>query len=964
MNSLTPRRRIAGLPLLALAAATCLMPVHSAAQEREQAAEVQIEPSTVTGWNFPVYDIPADPAVRFGTLDNGLKYAIMRNATPQNEVVLRMRYDVGFIDELDGELNAAHFIEHMAFNGSTNVPEGEMIKLLEREGLKFGADTNASTGFDETIYKLALPRNDERLIDTGLMLMREIGSELTITQGAVDRERGILQSEIQTRNSYQARNARTSFELLAPDTLYATRYPGPDGAGPTATVTAEQLRAMYERYYRPDNATLVIVGDVDPDMIEAKIQERFADWQKPEEPLFVTDVGMINFERAPAATNFVDPAIDYIVEITRQSPYVERPTTVAEARRAFQIGVASQVINRRLRKLALSPESPVLRAGMRIADFQDVAVHAGVTVYAREDRWDEALAAGEQEIRRALEYGFTASEITEALTNLDTALKNGAERQATRPSATLANSLITTLSDERPFVTPATRYDVFQQIRPELTAEAVHATFRQAFTGSGPLILVASKAPVEGGKDAILEAYEAAQEVAVTAPVEEATSDFAYTDFGTPGTVVADERIEDLGFRALTFDNNVRLNLKPTDFKDNEVRFHVRIGAGELGYGLDQPGATMMLNSVYGLAGLEQHGFEELRRILAGRNVSLGIASATDHFHAAGTTKAADFERQMEVTAAYLTAPGYRPEAGARWNAIIPPFIAQTDASPINVFRNEVRRVIAGGDKRFGTLDEQELLGLTLNDLRAAVAPGLEQGAIEIAVVGDFEEQQVIDAAARTFGALPERPEALRDYPDARQVSFPEDRSLRTLYHKGEADQGLVHVAWPTDDDDNHKEEITGQLAAAIISLRLTEKLREELGATYSPEAYSSMSSVFDGFGYLGALAIVEPSKQALAFDAIDEIAAEMRDTAVDDDLLARARNPLVERIAKRRRENSYWVGALESAQLRADRLDRIRRYEPLLREITAADIQAFAQRYLAAEGVLRIAVVPEGSGE
>ena len=317
----------------------------------------------------------------------------------------------------------------------------------------------------------------------------------------------------------------------------------------------------------------------------------------------------------------------------------------------------------------------------------------------------------------------------------------------------------------------------------------------------------------------------------------------------------------------------------------------------------------------------------------------------------------------MEVTAAYLTAPGYRPEAEARWNAIIPPFISQTDASPINVFRNEVRRVIAAGDERFGTLDEQELLGLTLEDLRAAVAPGLEQGAIEIAVVGDFEEQQVIDAVARTFGALPERPEALRDYPEARQVSFAQDRSLRTLYHKGEADQGLVHVAWPTDDDDDHKAEITGQLAAAVISLRLTEKLREELGATYSPEAYSSMSNVFDGFGYLGALAIVEPSKQALAFDAIDEIAAEMRDIAVDDDLLARARNPLVERIAKQRRENSYWVGALESAQLRADRLDRIRRYEPLLREITAADIQAFARRYLTAEGVLRVAVVPEGSG-
>ena len=964
MTSFTSRRRIAGLPLLALALATCALPARGEAQDTAPPAEVTLEPSTVTGWNFPVYDIPADPAVRFGTLANGMKYAILRNTTPQNEVVLRMRYDVGFIDELEGELNAAHFIEHMAFNGSTNVPEGEMVKLLERGGLKFGADTNASTGFDQTVYKLALPRNDESLIDTGLMLMREIGSELTITQGAVDRERGILQSEIQTRNSFLARNARASYALLAPDTLYPTRYPGPAGAEPTATVTAEQLRAMYERYYRPDNATLVVVGDIEPAMIEAKIRERFADWQRPAKPLFVTDVGAIDFKRAPAAANFVDPSIDYLVEITRQSPFVKRPTTVAEARRAFQIRLASQVINRRLQKLALAPDTAVLRGGMQIADFQDIAVHSSITIYARDDRWAEALAVGEQEIRRALEYGFTPGEITEALTNLDATLKNAADRQATRPSVTLADGLVATLSDERPFVTPATRYEVFERLRPELSPEAVHATFKQAFTGSGPLILVASKTPVEGGEEAILAAYEAAQEVAVTAPVEAATADFAYTDFGTPGTVVKDQRVEDLGFRALTFDNNVRLNLKQTDFKDNEIRFHVRIGSGELGYGLDQPGASMMLNSVYPLAALDAHDFEELRRILAGQTITLGLATATDHFHTAGTTKAEDFERQMEVSAAYLTAPGYRPEAEARWQAIIPPYIAQLDASPISVFRNRVPRTLADGDKRFGALSEDELLGLTLADLRAAVSPGLDQGPIEIIVVGEFEEQQVIDAVARTFGALPKRPDALRDYPEARRITFAQDRSLQTLYHKGAADQGLVHVAWPTDDDDDHKEEVTGQLAAAVLNLRLTEKLREELGATYSPQAFSSMSSVFDGFGYLGALAIVEPSKQGMVFDAIDAIAAELQAAPVDDDLLARARNPLVETLAKDRRENTYWIGALESAQLRADRLDRVRDYGPLLSAITPADIQAFARRYLAADAALRIAIVPQASGE
>ena len=238
------RRALLALPLLALAISP---PGH--AQETEAATR---QASATTGWGLPIYDIAPDASVRYGMLPNGLRYAILRNTTPEKAVVIRFGFDVGWVDEEDDELGLAHFIEHMAFNGSTKIPEGEMIKLLEREGLAFGADTNASTGFEETIYKLDLPRNDPALLDTALMLMRETASELTIAPEAVDRERGVIQSETRTRNTYAIRRIKHYLKFIAPQTRYSARFRA-DGTNENIdSAPAERLKELYARYYRPD----------------------------------------------------------------------------------------------------------------------------------------------------------------------------------------------------------------------------------------------------------------------------------------------------------------------------------------------------------------------------------------------------------------------------------------------------------------------------------------------------------------------------------------------------------------------------------------------------------------------------------------------------------------------------------------------------------------------------------------
>ena len=952
------RRELLALPLLA-------MPLSAYAGTPEGAPGTATTPATAqtgsTDWGTPIYDIPADPAVRFGRLPNGMKYAVMRNATPQNTVAVRMGYDVGWIDEMDSELGLAHFIEHMAFNGSTNVPEGEMVKLLEREGLAFGADTNASTSFEETIYKLDLPRNDPALIGTALMLMRETASELTLAPEAIDRERGILQSETRTRNSFMMRRIKDYFTFTGPNSRFAQRF-RPEGTEQVvANAPAETIRGLYSRYYRPDNATLVVVGDIDPATIEAEIVSRFGNWAAPAAPIERVNKGQVDFKRKAAADIFVDPAVPYIITIDRLTPWEKRPETVAEFRDGLLAAIGTAILNRRFETIANSAEAPIISGQASGSDYFDIARQASLTIQAKEGEWQKALTVGEQEWRRAVEHGFGPAELAEQIANFELALRTAAEQAGTRRNVGLAEKILQTAADEDLFVTPQTAFDMFNRLKPELTVDAVNTVFRERFSlETEPLIHVSSKEDIAGGEKAILADYNASRATAVAAPEFGAAASFAYSDFGTPGTVVSDTVIADLGIRSVRFANNVMLNLKTTDFEDGKLRWQMRLGSGQLAMPRDRMAESLFFTVGSAGGGLGKHSFDQLQQILAGRNVAYGLQSGTDSTSASGTTTMADLPLQMQLTAAYVSDPGYRPESLTRWNALIPPFMAQIDATPQGVGQFQIPSIISSGDPRFGVPPESELKAVTIENVKQVMAAQLASAPIEISVVGDIDEAQVIAAVAASFGALPQREAKLSDTSAARKVSFRADKTPVTLYHRGAPDQGLIQVYWPTDDNTDQAETVTMSLLAQVMELKLLEKIREELGATYSPSAASDMSDTFTDFGSLSTTVIVTPEQSDEVFAAIDEIAASLRDKPVDDDLLNRARKPLLERIVLSRRENGYWLGVAGEAQLRPDKLDRVRKYEALLNAVTSAALQTAARKYLGADKELRISVMHE----
>ena len=914
-------------------------------------------PPATDGWGVATSDVPADPAVRMGTLANGMKYAVMRNATPKGAASVRLHFDFGSIGEGDKERGLAHFIEHMAFNGTTNVAEGEMVKILERQGLKFGPDTNAQTGFDSTMYLLDLPEADAARIDTALFLMREVASELKVDPAAVDRERGVILGERRSRDSFQLNQIIDQLGFQVPGTPYPNRLPiGTEEVLKTAS--ADTMRALYRRYYRPENATLVFVGDVDPAAIEAQIKAKFADWKAVGPAGAPLPRGSVDLKRAAAVDTFVDPAVATTVNLTIMRPWEDPADTSAERQRALVESIGNAIFSRRLTKLVNAPGSPLLVAVAGTAGWDEAALTSSVTVAAKDGAWSDALSVAEQELRRALEHGFTQAELKRQLIENMTAVRTAAEQAGTRTSGALAGGIVGTIDEQRFVTTPAWRLAFFNQVAPAITLDRVNAEFRRQWQGSAPLIHVSDKQAINTA--ALTAAFAASAKVAVAKPDEESALAFAYDSFGAPGKVVEDKRIDDLGIRTVRFANNVRLNIKKTDFEAGRVRFSVRMAGGQLALPKDKPGLNAMLSILSTVSATSKHSLEDIKQVLAGKVVSAGTQVGADAFIAGGATTPADLALQMKLSAAYLTDPGFRPEAAGQWVNAVPVIDKQLDAQPQSVFQTRLPAILAGNDWRFGVPKAATLAQRNFDEARTTLTPLLGSAPIEIGLVGDIDEAAAIAAVAQSFGALPQRAAISPAYAEARKASFRQDRSLIQLNHSGPAEQALVATFWPTDDDADYRREVSMSLLGSVLDLMLTESVREQLGASYGVSVSSDMSNVYTGFGSLSASTVIAPDKADEVEKVIADAAKSLRDTPVSADLLARARNPALESITKTMRENGYWLGYVAEAQGRADRLDRIRQRKAFYQAITPADLQKLARTYLTDKAMQRVRIVSD----
>ena len=911
-------------------------------------------------WPQANVDIPADPNVRFGVLPNGMRYAIQRNQTPPGQAALRMWVNAGSLMETDAQQGLAHYLEHMAFNGSKHVPEGEMVKILERHGLAFGADTNAQTSWNQTLYQLDLPSNDDDTLDTGLKLLRETAGELLLDPGAIDRERGVILSEERTRDTPGLHVFKQGLAFFLKDQLASRRLP----IGQVAIIkSADQalIGDFYRKYYRPERVVLTVVGDFDVDAMEARIKARFSDWaaQGPAgaEPVLGQP------EPRQAETRLViEPGSSLSIQLEWLNPPDLSPDSQAKRRRKLieQLGLA--VLNRRLDHLARSDTPPFIGAQASKDDTFHSAESTTIAVSAQPAQWRPALTAADQEERRIVQYGVRPDELAREVSEYRVQYQAAVAQAATRKTTQIAEDIVGTLPDRDVYTAPAEDLALFEDVAKGLTADEVSQALKGVFSGQGPLLFMASPEPVAGGEPALTQAYAQAEATPVTAPTLDAAKTWPYGDFGPPGKVALQTEAKDLGVTFVRFANGVVLTVKPTRFRDDQVLVRARIGHGLLDLPRDRVTTAWASSGAFTDGGLKALTAQEVERILAANIYGAEFSPGEDAFVLQGSTRPVDLNVQLQVLAAYAAEPGFRPEAFARMRTYMGTLHDQLEATPSGVMSLHLSQLMHGGDDRFAFPTPAQVSAGTPDQFQALLKPRVTTGPIEVVIVGDITLDKAIALTAATFGALPARAASMAA-PAARTVTLPTPSVQPVvLTHKGRADQAVGYAEWPTDDFFASPQQArTLRVLAQIVENRLLEDLREKAGDTYSPQAGANASLVFPHYGYVSAVVEIPPAKIGEFYADLIKISADLRAHPVSADELERARKPLIDTLQKQRQLNEYWLEQLSGAQAEPRKINAVRTVQQSLALVTPADLQAAAGRYLKDDRLWKLQITPQG---
>lgn len=913
-------------------------------------------------WPQTQSDLKAHSDVHFGMLANGMRFAIMRNATPPGQAAIRFRIGSGSLEENDNQQGLAHVLEHMAFKGSTHVAEGEMIRILQRKGLAFGPDTNAHTSYGETVYALDLPEADADTVSTGLMLLRETASELTLDAGALDRERGVILSEERLRDTPQYRASLGITNSLLAGQRATMRAPI-GKADIISNAHVDLVRDYYRTNYRPDRATLMVVGDIDPVAMETEIRQRFGDWEAVGPAPTKPDLGTLVTKGQSTVVIVVAGGMTSI-QIAWTRPYDVAPDTFAKRRAELIENLSLLVLNRRVSAIASKADAPFISAGVGSQDLLDSAHVVLLAANSEPDKWQAALAAIDQEQRRIQEFGVAQAEIDREIREYRLTLQAAAAGTATRTTTDIASALAESVDDNQVFTSPAEDLSLFETMTNGVTAAEVNQALQRAFSGNGPQVALQTAQPPRGGADTVRQVYDASNAIAVSAPSDAAHVAWPYIHFGEPGPVIERRVIDDLGLTMVRFSNGVRLTVKPTKLRANEVLVREDIGRGRLDLPHDRS-APIWASPAVVLSGVKAMDYQDIQEALTANIVSIDFSVGDSSFRFDGRTRTEDLATQLQLMTAYTSDPAYRPEAFKRVQQAYLSGLDQYEATPGGVVSRDFAGLVHSGDPRWTFPDRAQLSAAKPDDFEALFRPMVSNGPIDVTIVGDVTADDAIRLTAETFGALPARLQTWSNN-DRDDVRFPATTTKPVLQtHSGGPNNAAAAVGAPISDLlSDLPRSFTANIATQIFQNRLVDQFRIAEGASYALAGDADLSPEVPDYGYAYFYVETDPAKVARFYALVDEIANDLRSHDVSPDELARAREPITETLKHQQQGNEYWIEYLHRTQTDTRRLDRIRDNLSGYDKVTAEDIRAFATTYLSPEKFWKFEVLPAAGTE
>jgi zinc protease len=905
-------------------------------------------PAAAAPWADLPSDLPPDPAVRSGTLANGLRFVIRPNPEPKDRVSLRLLVSAGSLHERDDERGLAHFLEHMAFRGTAAFPQNQLTTTLERRGIGLGPDNTAFTSYDYTVYHLELPDTTAGTLRLGLTVFREYASGLTLDAAAIEKERGVVLSEKDTRNTPQERLGDANLWSLWPDSRQYRRSPiGLESC--IRRFTRDQFVAFYDAWYRPERMAVIIVGDVVPADAERLVAEVLGPLsaRAPPRPepadLVPAQAG------EPNVAMFVDESlagVRFLFTHPRLRP--RPPDTHAERVTALHRALAFAMFAKRLewatRRRNGSYVAPSVSTEFYLPGWDVVSFSAS----GRIDDWRRLAADLEQEHRRAFQLGFAEDELKLAKAGMATSYEQAVRSASTRRSESLAGQIAGTLLYGGVLTTPeAAQRDLAADLEAATLPECVQA-FRSAWTSAAPHVLVATNSLFPNSRQEVGRVLNESRSTPVRLRPAPADVAFAYKYFGDPGKLAADEFLPDLDVHLARFGNGVRLNFKPTPFEADTVRIVVRVGTGKLSQPADQPGLDYLASYGFINGGLVLHSSEELDALLSHHvlNIQFGVEPDACAFYAQCARR--DLPLTMRMIAAYLTDPAYRAAAMAGAQASFGTLYSNFDATSGGAISLRAERVLAGANPRVGPPESNEAYARTFQELAQWLGPQLAHGAVELSIVGDATWTEAADAVSRTLGALPPRDAYPR--PDrAANIAFTAPYQFPRMIPISPAlKQTAIAWYWPMPELSSAHQDRRCRLLAAVLGELLFTRLREELGATYTPAADFVQYDGWPTFSYFTLRADVASAQGPKAAQVIRREIETLLAKGIDEDVFRRARQPFLRSREQDLRDNGYWSHTvLRDAQLHPERLAAARDRATDTAAIARPELEAIARRFL-----------------
>jgi zinc protease len=906
--------------------------------------------------------IPLNPNVRTGKLANGMTYYIQKNATPEKRAELRLAVNAGSILEDDSQQGLAHFTEHMAFNGTKNFKKNELINYLQSVGVKFGAHLNAYTGFDETVYILPIPTDKEEIVDKSLLILEDWAFNVTFEGEEIDKERGVIIEEKRSRQEAGMRMAYQYFPVLFKDSKYAQRLPiGTDEV--LKNFKHEEIRRFYKDWYRPDMMAIAIVGDIDVDAMEKKIQANFGKYKAATNPKERKSFDIPNHKETLVSIVRDKEATMPGVQLHYKKD-AQKLNTLNDMRNKLARDMYNGMLNQRLSELQQQADAPFLFASTAYSSLQGLSSKDAYSSYVttNESGVVRGLKTVAEENERVKRHGFTQSELSRYKTQMMASYERAYNERSKTNSGVYVNQYVANFLDNMPATGIEFQYEFMQKHLEGITLAEVNQLATQWITDDNRVVVITApaKESVKLPSEAEILAILKDASVADLQPYEDKVTASALMDEAPKaGTITKETKNEKLGVTELTLSNGVRVVLKPTDFKDDEILMSAFSHGGHSLYSDADYYTASFTSEIMSRSGMKDMSAVDLRKVLAGKNANVSAYVSELREGLSGNTTPKDLETMLQLTYLKFTAPRKSEQDFQafinQYNGILPNLMA----SPQNYFSDQVARIQTQDHLRGGGLPTVEHLQQISLDRAYEIYQDRFADASDFTFtfVGNFDVEQMKPMLQTYLGSLPatNRKENFKDV----GKRAPKGVVTKELV-KGTDQKSNVMISFR--DDAKYSKESSYHLSALseVMKIRLTEKLREEIGGVYGTSVSAGANRYpTQGYAFNIGFTCAPENVDKLVAATFEEIKKLQKNGATEADL-NKVKEGDRRSIETSMRENRAWLSSLENAYYYGDKPTAMTDKLTMVEKLSSKDISKAAKNYLKMNNYIKVVMNPE----